>query len=247
MAEPIKLKGLIVRQVNYGEYDKMLTVLTEEYGKISVSARGVRSMKSKNRAACELLCFDEFVLSRTHGEVYSLSQCECIESFFRLRSDCVRLALGIYMAEVSGHLAPEDMTQCLKILLNSLYMLQDETHDVFMMKLIFDMKILSASGFSPALTACVSCGSTNGPFSFHALSGGILCPACAGGAEPLPQGVLGLLRYIEEAPLSKGLYETKADAATTKEALCRTEQFMAVHVTEKLKTLEYFYKLVKLQ
>ena len=56
MAEPIKVKGIIIRQTNYSDYDKMLTVLTENMGKITVSAKGVRSMKNKNRAASELLC-----------------------------------------------------------------------------------------------------------------------------------------------------------------------------------------------
>lgn len=83
MAQPIKVKGIVIRQVNYGDYDKMLTVLTEPLGKISVSARGVRSIKSKNRAATELLCYSEFVLTGPRGEVYNLSQAECIESFYR--------------------------------------------------------------------------------------------------------------------------------------------------------------------
>ena len=81
MAQPIKVKGLVIRQVNFGDYDKMLTLLTADLGKISVSAKGVRSMKSKNRAASELLCFGEFVLSPPKGDVYSLSSAECIESF----------------------------------------------------------------------------------------------------------------------------------------------------------------------
>lgn len=247
--EPIKTKGLVIRQVNYGDYDKMLTVLTQEYGKISVSAKGVRGMKNKNRAACELLCYDEFVLSLPHGEVYSLKQCECIESFYKLRLDCVRLSLGIYMADLAGQLSLEDMGAALKLLLNSLYMLGDEENDIFLMKLIYDLKLLSVSGLTPETEECVNCQSTTGPFAFSALSGGVLCRKCANeaGLRPANERALLLLDYILKKNLSVSLYKTKADAQTVSVALDMAEAFIAVHIKEEIKTLEYFRKLVKMQ
>lgn len=247
MAHTLKVRGLIIRQVNYGDYNKMLTVLTEEYGKISVSARGVRSMKNKNRAACDLLCFDEFVLSAARGEVYNLSQCECIENFFHLQSDCVRLALGVYMADVAGHLAPEDMAGALKLLLNSLYILQDETTDVTLVKLIYDSKLLLSAGFAPEVGVCVNCQRKQGPFTFSAAAGGTVCAACgAAGLPLLSMRTVSFLRYILESPLSRTLYKIEIDAPTLKESAACVEEFMAVHISERLHTLEYFKKLVKM-
>ncbi len=249
MAQIIKVRGLIIRQVNYGDYNKMLTVLTGEYGKISVSARGVRSMKHKSRAACELLCFNEFVLTAGRGDVYNLNQCECIESFYHLRSDCVRLSLGVYMADAAGHLSPQDMAAALKLLLNSLFMLQNEATDITLVKLIYDSKLLQAAGFAPEIGVCVNCGKSEGPFSFSALAGGTVCRACgtAVGLPLLEERTVAFLRYIFDAPLSKALFQTAVDDFTLKASAACVEDFIAVHVTERLHTLEYFKKLAKMQ
>lgn len=248
MAQPIKTKGIVIRQVNYGEYDKMLTVLSDSLGKISVSARGVRGIKNKNRAACELLCYSELVLTPPRGEVYSLSQAECLESFYHLREDCVKLALGIYMADIAGHLAPEDMQPALKLLLNTLYILAQPESEAPYIKLLFDLKLLLSAGFAPETEECVSCQGTEAPFSFSALSGGVLCGSCAkrAGLSPSDGNALRLMDYILKSPLSKKLYMLKADAETVNNALKMTESFVAVHVRDELKSLEYYKKLVKM-
>ena len=44
--EQIRVRGLVVRETQTGEYDKILTVITEEMGRISVSGKGVRSLIS---------------------------------------------------------------------------------------------------------------------------------------------------------------------------------------------------------
>lgn len=248
MAQPIKTKGIIIRQVNYGDYDKMLTCLTEDFGRISVSAKGVRSIKSKKRAACELLCYDELVLSPPRGDVYTLSECSCIESFYALREDCVKLALGIYMADVAGHLSPEDMAPTLKLLLNSLYMLQSPKADIFWQKLLYDLKLLQAAGFTPETEECVSCQRKEGPFAFSALSGGVLCKRCASisGIPFTKERTLQMISVILRSPLSKSLYEFSADGETVKDALRLTEAFISVHIRDEIKTLEYYNKLVKM-
>ena len=249
MAEPIKVKGLVIRQVNYGDYDKMLTLLTEELGKISVSAKGVRSMKSKNRAASELLCFGEFVLNPPKGDVYSLSSAECIESFYHLRDDCVRLALGIYMAGLAGHLSPEDMATGLKVLLNCLYMLQDMEKDFNLIRIIYDLKILKASGFEPRTNSCVSCEAEDGPFAFSAVSGGVLCRRCASllGLKADNSRAIEFMDYILSAPFTGAIFKSNVDSDTLEKATKYTESFISCHVTEQMKTLDYFKKLVKMQ
>lgn len=249
MAEPIKVKGLVIRQVNYGDYDKMLTLLTGELGKISVSAKGVRSMKSKNRAASELLCFGEFVLNPPRGDVYSLSSAECIESFYHLRDDCVRLALGIYMADLAGHLSPEDMEMGLKVLLNCLYMLTDPEKDLNLVKIIYDLKILKVSGFEPRTSSCVSCEAEDGTFAFSAVSGGVLCRKCASllGLRVDGSRAISFMDYILSAPFTGGIFKTEVDEPTLMKAMSYTENFISCHVTEQMKTLDYFKKLVKMQ
>ena len=67
MPEKIVTKGLVLRQTQTKEADKILTVLTAEHGKLAVVARGARRKNSKIAAASELLAFSELVLYEQRG------------------------------------------------------------------------------------------------------------------------------------------------------------------------------------
>ena len=55
-------KGLVIRETAVGEKDKLLTVLTHDLGIITVSAKGIRSVKNPNIASAQLFCYSNFVL-----------------------------------------------------------------------------------------------------------------------------------------------------------------------------------------
>ena len=58
----IKTKGLILMQNNMGDYDKMVTILTPDLGKIGCAAKGARRPKSTLMAGTQFLCFGDFLL-----------------------------------------------------------------------------------------------------------------------------------------------------------------------------------------
>ena len=57
-----KTLGLVLREVEYKDADKLLTVLTRDRGKLTVRARGVRSRSSRLKSGCQLLAYSEFTL-----------------------------------------------------------------------------------------------------------------------------------------------------------------------------------------
>ena len=67
----IKVNALMLRAVDYNEYDKMLTLLTAEYGKISAGIKGVRKPAAKLRFAAQPFCFAEYVLAK-RGDKYTV-------------------------------------------------------------------------------------------------------------------------------------------------------------------------------
>ena len=70
--EQIRVRGLVVREIQTGEYDKILTVITEEMGRISISGKGVRSLKSKHMPATQLFCYSSFVLRNAVRTFFAL-------------------------------------------------------------------------------------------------------------------------------------------------------------------------------
>ena len=57
-----KLTGLVLRTTEYKENDLILNILTREQGLISAKARAVRTNRSHNKGACQLLCYSEFTI-----------------------------------------------------------------------------------------------------------------------------------------------------------------------------------------
>ena len=67
MAFPIKLNGVVLRTVNYREYDRMLTLFTQEQGRVEASARGARRPSNKLLAATTQFTLGEFLLNERGG------------------------------------------------------------------------------------------------------------------------------------------------------------------------------------
>ena len=55
-----EVKGLVIRTVDLSENDKLLTLFTEEYGKITAVANGSRALKSRYLAAAQLFCYGNY-------------------------------------------------------------------------------------------------------------------------------------------------------------------------------------------
>ena len=93
------VKGLVLRETDYKEADRILSVLTAEKGVITVKARGVRRKNSRLRSGCQILSYSELTLFEKNG-FYSINEAEPLELFSDLRTDIELLALGSYFAQV---------------------------------------------------------------------------------------------------------------------------------------------------
>jgi DNA repair protein RecO (recombination protein O) len=87
------LRAIVLRRVNFGEADRIITVLTPE-GKRSVMAKGVRRMKSKLAAGIELLSENELTLLSGKSELFTLISARPVEPWPQLLADYDRLQLA---------------------------------------------------------------------------------------------------------------------------------------------------------
>ena len=96
----IVTKGIVLRETNYKEADKILTVLTEEGGKRTVKSRGCRRKGSALAAPSQLLAWSDMTLFE-YKDYYTLSEGSTVALFRHVREDLVKLSLGSYFAEVT--------------------------------------------------------------------------------------------------------------------------------------------------
>ena len=155
----IKTDGIVLREVAYQDSDKLLTVLTREYGKLTVRARGVRSSRSRSKAACQLLAYSEFTLLERGGR-YVVTEATAKEMFPELRNDLELLSLASYFAQAADVLSPEgeENPPFVSLLLNALYARGRLGLPQKLVKAAFELRAMCLSGYEPDLRGCAVCG-----------------------------------------------------------------------------------------
>ncbi len=169
MNEHVTTKGIILKTSNLGEYDKRLVVLSSDFGKITVFARGVRRQGSRHLAACSPFTFGEFDLFPSR-DAYSLVNLRVENYFEALRTDFDISCLGMYFLEVADYYTREnlDERQMLSLLYVSLRMLEKivaktSSIDPRLVRCAFEMKAIAVNGEFPGASAVpdLSVGAVN--------------------------------------------------------------------------------------
>ncbi|MEI6579897.1 MAG: DNA repair protein RecO [Eubacteriales bacterium] len=236
--------GLVIRQTDTGENDRIVTVLTKDYGIIRAFANGAKRIKSSSQCATQLLSYSRFSIYQGK-ESYIINEAQSIEVFFKLRQDIERLTLAQYFCELAGELAPEmdEADDYLKLMLNSLSFLANGTRPQLLLKALTELRMLCLSGYMPDLTACESCGKFEDTLMFFDKENGqLFCSECSPKGVPVGMGVVTAMRHICYSEAVK-LYAFTLPVESLKLLSQVTESYLATHIQRKFKTLEFFNNL----
>ena len=242
MNEPLKLEGIVVRSAPLGDNDKMLTVLTREKGVISVSARGVKSLKNKNSQGVQPLCYSDFVL-RDKGDVYSLVSADVKESFYSLRENVEALSYGVYFAQLAAFVVGRNnpAEDEIKLLLNSLYLLGKNPERCFVLCAAFELKICEYAGFAPYVESCM-CGSEGDWFDTQ--TGECVCSMhTTPTSKRISKSAKAVFEYVQNVSLKEALtFDTQKEIAT--EVSFLAEEFLTCQLGMLPKSLDYIKKII---
>src|SRR5574341_1723464 len=101
-----KAEGIVLRRVNLGEADRIVTLLTREYGRLSAVAKGARKPKSRFVGRLELFTHLRGLLAQ--GRTLDVvSQVEVVDPFPAVRTDLGRMSAASFVAEVTDRALPE--------------------------------------------------------------------------------------------------------------------------------------------
>ena len=175
----IRSLGIVLREADYKDYDKMLTIFTRDFGKLSAIARGARKQGSPLLACSDVFCCADYSFYRTKDHA-SISQAQTVSSFFNIRSDIDALTAASIFADVCDKTAMEGEANArlFALLASALYSL-DGGCDPCSVLVFFAFKALDILGFRPHMNSCVSCGAPAADKVNIAL-GGAVCENCEG-------------------------------------------------------------------
>ena len=223
----INTTGIILREVQYKDTSKILTVLTGSEGKLTVSAHGAYRKTSKLAAVTGLLVFSEMTLLKKKDR-WTMTEARSIEQFLGLRNDLKLLSLGTYIAELTEAVADEDSPnpELLPLCLNTLFALSENIKTPDYVKPAFELRLMAISGFEPVLTT----GKTSENTSYE------------DGTLSLSKSAYDAAKYILNCEAKKLFSFTLSDSAL-KELSRSTENYLLAHLDRSFRTLDYYHKI----
>ncbi len=243
----ITTQGLVLRVSEYNDHDALLTLLTREYGRLTVKARGLRRKNSQLSAPCQLLAYGEFTLFEYRG-MYTVNEAHSIELFHSLRKDLVKLSLGTYFAQVAEVISQEDMPsgELMSLVLNCLFALSRLNEFEAKVKAVFELRSACIAGYYPDLSGCYMCGNEL-PDRLDTSAGVLECSHCRNAESmglrlPLSLGALDAMRYIVQCD-PKRLFAFDASVETIEHLSKVTETYFVTQLERGFSTLDFYKSL----
>ncbi len=239
-----KITGLVIAQKNYRESDRLVTLL-HSGGITRAYAKAAQNVKSKKFAGTALFCYADFVLHEGKSGLYIIDSADEKEVFFGLRQDIERLALAQYFCELLASVTPEtaDVSDVLRLCLNSLYCLCETQKSVYAIKSVFELRLMCELGFLPNLVACTECGKYEDKVMYFDPADALLyCGSCVPkkpGILSLTPACLAALRHIALSEFSR-IFSFSATDETMRAVSDITEKYVLARVEKNFKTLKYF-------
>lgn len=243
---PIRTEAVLLRAHDYGETSRILRFYTEDYGLLSVMAKGVRGRSGKGAATLATFASGELsAYVKAQRDLHTMKDFECRLMRAGLAADVLRFAGASTAAElVLSHAEQESHPELFAALVGAL----DELDGVPAAERVGAIlaglwMITEAFGFAPQIEDCIRCGQVlqDGDFGrFDLAAGGVRCPECSEGAAgprvgPGARAQLSALLEGRRPP----------DLSHARQHLGLLEDFLAYHVVPRpLKSMRFLAGLL---
>ena len=241
----VKTQGIVIKQSDFGESNRIITIFTREFGIIKAVVYGAKSIKSKKGAACQFLTYADFVLSSKNSDLMTVQSVDVIESFYPLREDIEKLSLCVYFADLTYALLNQNSADeaVLSLFLNTVYALCYRDFSQKIIKAVFEMRITSLAGYMPNISECCVCASKENFLAFSESFGGIVCKNCVHkGDIIITPDVYKAISYIIKSETKRMFSFTISDEVLEK--VCEIcEKYVMAHTERSFSSLDYYKKI----
>ena len=201
-----KSEAIVIKRIDLGEADKILTIFTPHFGKLRVVAKGVRKVTSRLAGHVELFTRNQMLLAKARN-LDIITQSETIDGYRPLHEDLTSIAYASYASELLDALMPDELESypVYKLLADTLSLISEEEHRDRTLRW-FELQFLGYLGYAPELQHCVQCGGeiaavVNG---WSPSQGGVVCASCrrVGIGRDLSVNALKVMRLMQRSPYS---------------------------------------------
>ena len=241
----IRTKGIITKEVKYGDTSRIVTIITKDFGKISAIANNVRTGKSRLLSGLSLFVYSEIVMYEGKGKdgLFRINEINVIESFKSIRESIDKMAYASYFAEVTNKTVTENSPddELLRLLLNSLHLIDKDSVNFQLLKTVFEIKTVQLCGYAPSLVPCGKCGAENNILYVDPIGGCGCCEKCGmllKKSIALNNTVLKLWQYILDSGLKQSI-SISAQKDVIEYLSSITEVYLSTQLDYEFKTLKF--------
>ena len=250
MTGELKLTGIVLSSMPVGDYDRRVSLITCEKGRISAFARNARRPMSTLRAISMPFTYGRFTVFAGRDS-YSVNGCEDTVYFDSLSTDLDKTYYGMYFCELMSFFTRENSEEReqVKLLYTALKALQDGKLPLPFIRSIFELRCLANYGEAPNIFECSECNrkTESNLWLFNHRKGTLKCRYCANINEKskasgqdeliLPETVRYAMHYTITAPY-KALFGFKLVPEMEDKFKATITTVIKNHVDKPLKTLE---------
>ena len=227
--------GVIVRTHKLGEADRILSIITENNGKVRAVAKGVRKTRSRFGGRLELLRHLDLQFYKGRGDLDIVTQAETRDHWPAISNDLERLGKALTIAEAVDQIGQDRQPDqgLYQMLCGGLETLH--VADPVLIVPAFMLKLLAHEGVAPALNECVLGGETSGLEFFDPGTGGVTCATHQRG-RPISSSALELMRATLGGALATVLEVQQAPH--TDEVSALVHRLWEFHIERRLRSTE---------
>lgn len=232
-ARTIRSSAVLVRSVNFGEADRIVTLLTEHNGLVALMARSARKSQKRFAGALEPFGLIDAELALGRGDVGRLASARLVRGFPSLLAHLPAMQEAGRALELVRDATPprESDPRLLETVVRLFEVLDAQDGAVGAARAAFELRYLALLGLAPRVDACARCGRTPEPTQSALFDGGvgaIVCRACGGGPLRLPASTRRLMSMASTGDWADDLGAWSAD--DTRAALDALDAFISRHV-----------------
>ena len=205
----VSTDAIVLKSIKFKETSRIVTAYTEQFGKVSLLAKGARGTKPKFGASLQPMSHSHFIFyKKDNRDLQLLSQADLVTEFRQVTENPTKTALGFIMIEIVNAITQgeERQPKLFALLRTSLEMLNGIRQNTGNIGVRFLMDISAAEGFGIDFDNCLECRRSladadefRKEYSFDTLSGGFYCPECSGIGTEISPALFNSLRWIDTA------------------------------------------------
>jgi len=244
--------AILIRRIDYGDADLILTFLTLEHGKMSSIAKHAKKSVKRFSGVLELFYVLDIVCTKSKGKLHILKEASVRHPFLHIRSDIEKTAYASYWAQLVYEWMEEGQKEprIFGLFQKVLDFLDNKTLSPEVLSIVFQTKFLAISGIYPNFDQCGQCGLAfdkmiGDRLKFHLGKGCLICETCVSQSERdvlISRGAVKQLKWITEKPAEK-IFRIRFSTQVQRESLSFLETFVPFHLGIRPKSLTFLRQL----